>query len=252
MLDRIEIDTLATAQDVSALDFSHAALSDQAIAYLGIQRTKQISRKSRAAWMEGDPAPMLEEARARREDIFNGALQEICCEYIPVQQQLATIGFAPTSVIDIGCGQALPDLFLHADFKPRFTLVDIEQTDAQYHFWAAEGSGYASLDDARALLKENGVAATKIKTINPRKTPRKMDGVTGDMLISFYSCGFHYPIDDYADLMVETVRNGGVVVLDLRKKYLRRKPDPLARLLGAGNAVELYEDPRSFRYMIVG
>lgn len=252
MLDRVEINTLATPEDVSTLDFSRAVLSDQAIALLGFQRTKQVSKHSREAWIAGDTAPMLTEARDRGAEIFDGALHEIYCEYKPLKDHLDTIGFKPTSVIDIGCGQALPDLFVHRDFKPRFTLIDIEETDEQYHFFKEEGSGYASLQDAYDMLVDNGVTATKIKTINPRKTPEKMAGVTGDMLTSYYSCGFHYPVDEYADLMVQTIEDGGAVVLDLRKRYLRRKPGALPHVLNAGTVEEIYEDARSFRIMVRG
>lgn len=250
MLDRAEIDTLATPDEVSAFEFSGAVLDDDALTLLGFQRTKQVSKRSREAWMAGDPAPMLAEVKARGREIFEGALHEIYCEYKPLRKHLHAIDFKPTSVIDIGCGQALPDLFLSRDFKPRFTLVDIEETEEQYHFFKKEGSGYANLGTARDLLVENGTPASGIKVINPRKTPDEITDVTGNMLTSYYSCGFHYPIDEYADLMVRTLEKGGVVVLDLRKKYLRRKPGALPDVLQAGELHEIYEDARSVRVLL--
>lgn len=250
MLTRETLDAQA-AQDTPPA-FSAGPVSDEAIALLGYQRTKQISPKSRKSWEAGNPVPLRQEARARRDVIFAGALAEMYAEYLPLRTYLNEHGITPKSVIDIGCGQALPDLFLHHDFKPRFTLVDIEQTDDQYHNWASSGAGYASLDQAAALLHGNGVAKTKVKPINPRKTPEAMDGLRADMLISFYSCGFHYPVDDYADLMVATLEAGGTVCLDLRKRYLRRNPDALARVMAAGQRTDLYEDPRSFRVALRG
>ncbi|WP_420557155.1 hypothetical protein [Roseovarius sp.] len=250
MLTRETLDAHA-AQDTPPA-FTSAPMSDEAIALLGYQRTKQISPRSRKSWEAGNPVPLRQEARERRDTIFAGALAEMWVEYLPLRSHLRDNGIAPASVIDIGCGQALPDLFLHHDFKPRFTLVDIERTDEQYHNWAGSGAGYASLDEATALLHGNGVAKTKVKPINPLKTPEAMAGLKADMLISFYSCGFHYPVDDYADLMRAVLEAGGTVCLDLRKRYLRRMPDTLARLLEAGRRTDLFEDPRSFRVVLTG
>jgi len=247
MLDRIAIDQYATDEDVTSLGFKTRTLSDNAVALIGFQRTKTISRRSRRAYMAGDPAPLLQEASERRDAILTGALREAACEYQPVKAHLDAIDFKPKSVIDIGCGQAIPDLFFHRDFKPRFTLVDIEQTHARDHSGA---SGYASLACAKALLHDNGAAKTKVTAINPRTDPAAMEGLKADMLISFYSCGFHYPVDDYTDLMVQTITEGGLVCLDLRKRYLRRRPEPLARVLDAGTMTELFEDPRSFRVVV--
>ncbi|SHL38629.1 hypothetical protein SAMN05443432_101330 [Roseovarius litoreus] len=250
MLDRITVDEYLTEADITALGFKTRSLSDRAVALIGFQRTKTISPRSRKTYMAGDPAPLLQEVGERRDAILTGALREAACEYQPVKAHLDAIDFKPKSVIDIGCGQAIPDLFFQRDYKPRFTLVDIEQTDELYHNWAGAGSGYASLPCAKELLHDNGAAKTKVTTINPLKDPAAMEGLKADMLISFYSCGFHYPVDAYADLMIDTITDGGVVCLDLRKRYLRRRPEPLARVLDAGTMTELFEDPRSFRVVL--
>lgn len=250
MLDRDAVDTLATTQDIDKYKFSSQAISDDAIALLGFQRTKQISPKARKSWEAGNPVPLRQEVSARRDEIFNGALLECYREYLPVREYLNAHGIAPKSLIDIGCGQAIPDLFFHHDFKPRFTLVDIEQTTEQYHFWADSSAGYASLEDARALLHGNGAAKTKVNTINPTKDPNALDGLSADMLISFYSCGFHYPVDEYADLMISTIQVGGVVCLDLRKRYLRRAPPALQAVLDAAQMEVIYDDKRSKRVML--
>ncbi|MEO1140634.1 MAG: hypothetical protein AAFW87_14405 [Pseudomonadota bacterium] len=252
MLTREDIDASVSPSDVAPLNFTPEAMSDDAIALLGFQRTKQISPQSRKSWIAGNPVPLRQEARARRGDIFTGTLTEIYAEYLPLRAYLDKHKIKPKSVIDIGCGQALPDLFLHHDFKPRFTLIDIEQTDDQYHAWADSGSGYASLDQAAALLRGNGVAKTKVKTVNPVKAPTLMTGLKADLLISFYSCGFHYPVDDYADVMIDTLKTGGTVCLDLRKRYLRRGSDALSRVLEAAERTDLFEDPRSFRVALRG
>jgi SAM-dependent methyltransferase len=225
-------------------------LSDRAIMLLGFQRTKQISRKARLAWMSGDEQPLKSEVAERRDAIFAGAIAETFPEYLPLRNALRERNTTPATVVDIGCGQGLTDAYLAQDFDPAFILVDIEETEEQYHFWADEGAGYASLEQAVAFLAGNGVAPDRIIAINPRKTPDAISDVKGDLVTSWYSCGFHYPVDDYLDVFLTTLADGGIVALDLRKRYLRKRPPALSRLLDAATVTTLYNDTKSTRVML--
>lgn len=251
MLDREAIQNFPT-DELDALALNSASLSEQAVALIGFQRTKQISQQSRKAWEAGDHAPMAREVRERRSEIIAGAFAEIWREYLPIRDYLRDRGLTPTHVADIGAGAAINDLFLARDHGPDFTLIDIEQSDAQYHGWAETGAGYASLDAARALLEENGVAGEAITLINPLRTPEAVGAVSPDLATSLYSCGFHYPIDGYLALFLRTVENGGAVILDLRRHYWRRKPPALETLCAAGPVTELYNDVRSIRIAVGG
>lgn len=233
-------------------DLDGASLDTRALALLGFQRTKQISRRSREAWMAGDPAPLTEEAGSRGADIFAGAVAEIWGEYLPLRDFLSGRGVRPRQVIDIGCGQAINDAFLERDFQPGFTLVDIEETPEQYHAWAGAGSGYASLDRARDFLQANGVAPDRLRLINPRRTPEALEGLGGDLLTSLYSCGFHYPVDEYLPLCRRVTQAGGIVVMDFRNRYLKQRPAGLDQMLAMGTVHEVYAEPKSVRLAICG
>lgn len=218
---------------IAAHGLSGAAISHRGLMLLGYQRTKQISRRARLAWEAGDPAPLDAEIRARGAAVFDGAAAEIHGEYLPVRAALTARGRSPARVIDIGCGQAINDAFLHRDFGSAITLVDIEDTPAQYHAWAAEGSGYAALADAVAFLVANGVPEDRITAINPVREPGRMAGLGADLVTSLFSCGFHYPVGAYGDLFCNTVSSGGLVLLDLRRRYLKRPDAALERLMAA-------------------
>lgn len=246
MLDRAALDILPT-DDLETLDLSFDSLSDAAVMFMGYQRTKQVSKAARKAWDAGNTKPMAAEVAARREDIVRGTFAEIWQEYLPTRDYLQAEGITPTVVADIGSGSAINDIFLAQDFAPRFTLIDIEETDDQYHGWNRSGAGYASLDAAQALLMENGVAASDVTLINPNSAPEAVAEVTPDLATSLYSCGFHYPIDDYLDLFLRTLDNDGAVVLDIRGHYWRRKPETLSTLCDAGDVTEIYHDERSVR-----
>ncbi len=251
MLDREAIQNFST-EELEQLNLKSGSLSDQAVALIGFQRTKQISQHSRKSWEAGDAAPMAKEVQERRQEIIAGAFAEIWREYVPIRDYLREKNIHPTHIADIGAGAAINDLFFARDYGPKFTLIDIEQSDNQYHGWADKGAGYASLAAAKALLEENGVDGDAITLINPLKTAELVDDVTPDMSTSLYSCGFHYPIDDYLELFLRTVANGGVVVLDLRRHYWRRKPPALAKLCAAGDVTEIYNDVRSIRIAVKG
>ena len=244
-LTRADIETLASLDDMRSLSISTDSISNTACTLLGFQRTKQISRQSRLTWETGDKALLEQEVKDRRDDIIQGAMLEIYQEYIPLKQSLA--GAKIKSVCDIGCGQGINDVFLQNDFQPSFTLVDIEETDDQYHNWADSGSGYASLESAKNLLMENGVPVSSIEMVNPSKDTRDINFETFDLVTSLYSCGFHYPVDEYIDLFVNTVKKGGAVCLDIRGRYLKQGGEGLSKLRAVAEMEVVYNDNKSVR-----
>lgn len=244
---RPDIDQLAEMSDLDPLNLKFASIDDVAGALLGFQRTKLISRRSRIAWENGNTLPMTQEVKENRSDIVRGTFLEIYREYLPLRQALEA--YSIKSVCDIGCGQGINDVFLHRDFKPDFTLVDIEETESQYHLWSEAGSGYASLDAAKRLLEENGVAGGCISTINPRKAEWAQTGHEFSLVTSLYSCGFHYPVDEYLELFVDTIEAGGLVCLDVRKGYFDKRDAAAMQLLDVSDQTVVYRDRKSVRYL---
>lgn len=251
MLDRAGISALPT-DELEILDIKTASLSDKAVMFIGFQRTKQISNVAQNAWVAGDAKPMSDEVHARRAEIISGAIQEVWREYIPLREYLTEHGLHPKLVADVGSGAGINDIFLAHDYSPNFILIDIEETKEQYHGWAKSGSGYASLSSAKAWLEENGASSNSIVTINPRNDPDLLRGKIPDLVTSLYSCGFHYPIDEYLPLFLKVVSAGGAVVLDVRGRYWRRKPPALEQLCAAGKVTEIYHDERSVRIAVRG
>ncbi len=187
----------------------------------------------------------MQEVRARKIDIIEGALLEIYQEYVPLRQSLGEARVK--RVCDIGCGQGINNVFLNIEYAPQFTLVDIEETDDQYHFWADVGSGYASLNSAKDLLVSNGAKEADVSLINPTQQDFDQTGHEFDLVTSLYSCGFHYPIDEYTELFLDTIAGGGMVILDIRKKYMKFKSPGLSHLLAQAKMGIVYEDAKSIR-----
>ncbi|WP_406871002.1 hypothetical protein ABEB22_05390 [Thioclava sp. 'Guangxiensis'] len=236
------------AGDPEFQTISDKALSPRGMALLGYQRTKHISKQAQKAWAEGNPTPLILETSANRREIFEAILAEIKADYDPLSEALAKAEIVPKSIIDIGCGQALGDLFFLIEFDPAFLLVDIEETREQYHFWAESGAGYASLAEASGLLRENG--ARLVRAINPRKTPEQLAGLHADLVISTISCGFHYPITPYIELFQNTLRKGGAIILDLRRSYADAPDKALETLFEMSLLTEIpCSEPKSARLL---
>lgn len=234
-----------TASSLRALDGS--VISHRGMMLMGYQRTGHVSRRARLGWEAGDASYLDAEVRERRDQIFADVVSAIADEHRPVREYLFRRNLSPRHVIDIGCGTAISDALLKQDFDLRATLIDIEETSDQYHFWNENGAGYASLADAKAFLKANGFKGTEITTINPKKAPTALDRVKGDLVTSFFSCGFHYPVTDYIDLMRRTIDTGGTVILDLRGRYLANPDAALTRLIEDADIEILTEFPKSKR-----
>ena len=224
-----------------------SVISHRGMMLMGYQRTGHVSRRARLAWEAGDPSVLDAEVRARRDAIFADIATTIADEYAPVRSYLHRRGLAPRHVVDIGCGAAIAEALLKQDFDLRATLVDIEETPEQYHFWSEQGAGYASLAEAKAFLMANGFKASDLTLVNPRKAPAAMAKVKGDLVTSFFSCGFHYPVGDYVDLMRATMDAGGTVILDLRGRYLAAPDAALTRLIEDADIETLIEMPKSRR-----
>ena len=224
-----------------------SGISLRGMMLLGYQRTGAVSRRARLAWEAGDTSVMEAEVTAHRDAIFAGVAGAIGLEHQPVRDYLLRRGLSPRRVLDIGCGAAISDALLRQDFPLKATLIDIEETSRQYHFWNQEGAGYASLEEAKAFLRKNGFKSADITAINPRKTPAALAGLSGDLVTSFFSCGFHYPIGEYIDLMRRTIDAGGTVILDLRGRYLAAPDAALVRLVEDADIEILQEMPKSKR-----
>ncbi len=244
---REDVDQLADVSDLEKLGLSFESIDEAACVLLAYQRAQHISRRARLSWEAGKKEVLSSEVVERRQSIIQGAFLEIYQEYLPLKNALTPVRVS--SVCDIGCGQAINDVFLHLDFKPEFTLVDIETTEDQYHFWSDSGSGYASLAAAKALLVENGAEENQVTSINPRKEKWSPIETTFDLVTSLYSCGFHYPIDGYLDLFIRTIETGGAVCLDLRRHYLKTGSEALSLLNALASPMIVYEDRKSIRML---
>lgn len=206
-------------------DLDTSALSKQDVLNLILQRSEIIRDQANPntyikAWTRGEAGPLLQLIdEIGQDELIRRAAAFILLEYEALQPTLAAQ--PPSAVTDIGCGYAIFDLFLAQDFDCDLTLIDLEENDERHFGFEQTGAAYSNLDVAKAFLRANGIAAKRIKTVNPEQ--QSVAGIKDqDLVVSFISCGFHYPWSTYETFFRDAVKPGGRIILDLRQRTLER------------------------------
>jgi SAM-dependent methyltransferase len=226
-----------------------SCLDDADLANLVLQRSEVLHDVPRSgqvirAWEGGDEAPLQAQIARLGTDIARRAARVIAAEYAALQPLLHEL--APTRVADIGCGYAFFDLFLARDLEPELLLIDLESNERRHFGFQAEGAAYSSLERARRLLRDNRVAAGRIRTLNPRDTAPETAGPV-DLAVSFLSCGFHYPVDAYLPFLDRALAPGGAAIFDLRMATADRQA---AQLAAFGPLSDLPAPPKCRRVLL--
>lgn len=186
---------------------------------VALQRTNHlisipgIGPPSYRAWRKGVPHILYLESVLRREGILKAAVEDARREWEEISSYLGDREVQ--RAVDIGCGHALIDLFIHRAYQCDIHLVDIERTDNHHHEWQDSGAGYASLASAKRFLVANDVPSSAIQTTNPSTTA--LEDESCQLMLSLLSAGFHYPVSEYAAFASQSLTPGGVFIFDARK-----------------------------------
>jgi len=135
------------------------------------------------------------------------------CEHLPVNAE---------SILDIGCGVAGLDailyrFYIHQGSQLDMFLVDKTGMSEKIHYFYSEKAAiYNSLDVAKHLLEENGVESSHIVTIDADQFNSK-EMASVDLVISTLAWGFHFPVSVYISKVYELMKEGGVLILDVRE-----------------------------------
>ncbi len=227
----------ASSPRIADLDTSAFTASD--VLNLILQRSEIIRDQANhnryiKAWINGDTAPLTELITTiGAQELIRRAAAFILLEYEELRPILAKA--PPRAGTDIGCGYALIDLFLAQDFDCAMTLIDLEQTNERHFGFQPTGSAYSDLATAAAFLQSNGIAPSRITTINPERDS-VADIRDQDLVMSLISCGFHYPWTTYESFFRDAVKPGGRIILDLRRKTAEKT---IAEMSSLGSTEEL-------------
>jgi SAM-dependent methyltransferase len=155
------------------------------------------------------------ESRIRPESsIVQSYLNDMEKEYLMLKDRLP---HTATQILDIGCGLAGIDIYLHRHFpESKIFLLDKTGQSKNLHYGLeSEASFYNSLRLAHELIERKGVPAECVVEIDIDKD--KFPQEKFDLIISLLSWGFHYPVSTYLDEVKRSLAPGGMLIIDVRK-----------------------------------
>jgi hypothetical protein len=141
------------------------------------------------------------------------------------------LGTPPKRILDIGCGLAWESRLFNQTYNSELYLLDGDfdsnPTDkklvqARYSTDAKEFAFYYKLDFLKTELDKLNTQNYKLIDCNNICID---EDIKFDLITSWVSCGFHYPINTYRDLILKHSHADTVVVMDLR--ILTKTTDPV-------------------------
>lgn len=195
-------------------------------------------------WSEGASETLETMVADKGVILAQRAAEQIGEEFDELRPVLDNI--APKSIADIGCGYATFCLFMSRAYDLDITLIDLEENGHRHFGFNEEGSACSNLVKAKSFLTKNGVKSGAIKTLNPEKNDI-LAVKPVDLAVSFFACGFHFPIDSYLPFFDKMVNPGGHIILDLRRPYFPVQSEKLKQL---GTLTVIDEQKKYFRVLV--
>ena len=128
----------------------------------------------------------------------------------------------PTSILDIGCGLAWASRYFYHKYGSELWLLDgdtkdnkdkIYGTDGSYHPTADDFLFYHPLSKLDDEFKRVNIQHYHLIDCNNINIP---SDVKFDLITSWLSCGFHYPVSTYKDLILQHSHKDTRIFLDIR------------------------------------
>jgi len=129
----------------------------------------------------------------------------------------------PQRILDIGCGLAWESRLFGTKYNSELYLLDGDFDDnpddgsilvqARYSDDVKRFAFYYKLDFLASELNKLGTTNYKLIDCNAISID---DDVKFDLITSWVSCGFHYPINTYKDLILKHSHDKTIIVMDLR------------------------------------
>ena len=132
----------------------------------------------------------------------------------------------PMKILDIGCGLAWESRLFNEKYNSELWLLDGDTRDnesksllamtGKYHTSVDDFLFYHPLDNLDIELKKLGTKNYHLIDCNNINIPTD---IKFDLITSWVSCGFHYPVSTYRDLILKHSHLGTRIVMDLRVMY---------------------------------
>jgi len=122
----------------------------------------------------------------------------------------------PKLLLDIGCGPAYESRWMQRDYNTKIYLLDVEPHGGNRlkDYGPVENfDGYNSLDQLEKLWRSQGSTDYTLVDGNNINID---DDIKFDMIWSFASAGFHYPVSTYLDLIKKHSDQNTTLIFNIR------------------------------------
>lgn len=123
----------------------------------------------------------------------------------------------PQRILDIGCGFAKTSELFQKKYGTELYLLEGERNDRPGDRTGKYGEVdnfrfYLPVDKLRQQWDEQGMTYTFVNGASPDIDPN----VKFDLVYSWLSCGFHYPVGTYRDLIKQHTTDDSIIIMDFR------------------------------------
>ena len=126
----------------------------------------------------------------------------------------------PKKILELGCGLGRMSIYLNhmLDHDPHFILADVTKESQKIKYgWNPEDSYYNSLELTGKFAELHGL--NNFETHN-LLTEDLNQYKNIDLVMSYLSVGFHYPIDDYISTLLNITSDNCTMIFGVRRgKY---------------------------------
>jgi SAM-dependent methyltransferase len=131
---------------------------------------------------------------------------------------------SPTSILDIGCGLAFESRAFNRKYGTELYLLDGDFNSNKETNLRRKDFGpkknmmyYSGLESLKNFYDSQNVSNYTIINADDIVIA---DDKKFDLICSWLSCGFHYPVDDYRALMIKHSHKDTKIIVDIRKYTL--------------------------------
>ena len=123
----------------------------------------------------------------------------------------------PKKILDIGCGYAQESLLFQKKYGSKLWLLDGDASNSgtrDVSYGTAESMKfYNHIADLQKYFDAQNLEYVFVNALDPLIN----DDTKFDLIFSFLSCGFHYPLEEYFDLIKKHSYKNTRLIFTLRK-----------------------------------
>ena len=152
-----------------------------------------------------------------QEEIENKINDEFLKEFNSIKNYLPKNS---KNILDIGCGLGVINIYLNDYYskKSYFTLIDKNYVDKKVAYGFNNNSeSYNKLEITKDFLILNGFKKQQLQLINADEKFVLKNKY--ELIISLFSMGYHYPIENYIDIIKKISTKNTKFIFDLSMEY---------------------------------